>query len=88
MKILILTTRGDSIGGAQIHIKDMAVALQNDGHEVIVGVGSEGAFTSLLEKNSKRYIGIASLMREISPLNELKAVKYIVDTLKSIQPDL
>ena len=88
MKILILTTRGDSIGGAQIHIKDMAVALQEDGHEVIVGVGSEGAFTSLLVKNNIRYIMIASLVRAISPMNDLKAVKNILDTLKSIQPDL
>lgn len=88
MKILILTTRGDSIGGAQIHIKDMAVALQKEGHEVIVGFGNEGAFSSLLVKNNIRYIVIEDLVREIAPFKEVRALKNIYKSLKSIDPDL
>jgi len=88
VKILILTTRGDSIGGAQIHIKDIAVTLQDKGHEVVVAFGNEGAFSSLLVKHNIRYRVIPNLLREISPLNDMKALMQIRQTLRAYQPDL
>jgi len=88
MKIFILTTRGDSIGGAQIHIKDIAKRLQDEGHDVIVAFGEEGAFSNLLENLDIPYIIIDSLVRQISPLNDLKALRNIISEIKHMQPDL
>ena len=39
MNILFAIARADAIGGAQVHVKDLAVALQEDGHKVLVLTG-------------------------------------------------
>ncbi len=88
MKILILTTRGDSIGGAQIHIKNIAKRLQDEGHTVIVAFGEKGAFSNLLKQINIPYLLIDSLVREVNPLCDIKALKNIISTIRHIKPDL
>ena len=44
MKIAHVITRSDEIGGAQVHIKDLARALENLGHENTVIAGGNGVF--------------------------------------------
>jgi len=88
MNVLILITRGDTIGGAQMHVKDIAKKLQEDGHEVTVLFGSEGVFSKLLAELGIHYYVIDNLVRQINVVQDLKALKSIVNKIKSIQPDI
>lgn len=88
MNVLILITRGDTIGGAQIHVKDIAKKLQDDGHAVTVLFGKEGVFSKLLSELGINYYVVDNLVREINIVQDLKALKSIVNKIKSIQPDI
>jgi len=88
MNVLILITRGDTIGGAQMHVKDIAKRLQDDGHEVTVLFGKEGVYSKLLVQLGIHYYVIDDLVREIDIVQDLKALKAIVNKIKSIQPDI
>ncbi len=88
MTIMFLITRGDSIGGAQIHVKDMAKQLQEDGHTVFVSFGKEGIFSKVLKENDISYRVIGNMVREINPFRDLLALKNIVTEIRSIKPDM
>lgn len=80
MKILITITKGD-IGGAQIVVLNMAKALKERGHIVVVGMG-EGEFLKNKLEEIKIPIHIfKSLKRTNNPLKNLKFIfemkKYI-----------
>lgn len=88
MNVLILITRGDTIGGAQMHVKDIAKKLQDDGHEVTVLFGKKGLFSELLASLGINYCVVDQLVREINIVQDLKALKSIVNKIKSMQPDI
>lgn len=87
INIVIIITKGD-IGGAQIHVKDMAVALQALGNTVTVVIGEKREFAALLESLGIRYHIIENLVREINPVKDFKALKDIRGLLADIKPDL
>jgi len=83
-----MVTRGDDIGGAQIHVRDMSLALRKIGHEVAVFVGQEGMFTKNLQLNDVEYYDIKNLIRPIHPLKDLLAFFESYKLLKVFNPDL
>ncbi len=88
VNIVIIITRGDAIGGAHIHVKDIAVALQKLGNTVTILVGEEGDFTGMLAKLNIKYQIVENLVREINFVTDIKAVKEIRALLQEIKPDL
>ena len=46
MRIAYVITRADSVGGASIHVRDLAAAMRDLGHEPLVLVGGEGPVTA------------------------------------------
>jgi len=88
MNICFLVTRGDSIGGAQIHVRDMAIALKADKHEVTVLTGTPGLLTDQLDSSAIPWIHIPALIRSISPLKDLKAIVSVCIWLHRLKPDL
>lgn len=88
MHICFLVTRGDSIGGAQIHVRDMALALHRDGHRVMVLTGVPGDMTSQLEAGGVEWKLVPSLVRPIRPVQDLKAVLATARILRQMKPDL
>jgi len=90
MKILILITRGDSIGGAQTHVIDIASVYIEKGHEVLVCYGGElsGPFYDLLSEAKIPSVNISVLKREISPLNDFKSIIKIKKVINNYQPDI
>ncbi len=87
VNIVIIITKGD-IGGAQIHVKDISVALQALGNKVTVVVGEEGKFTEMLESLGIPFLVLNYLAREINPVKDYKAFKEIRQLLREIKPDL
>ena len=52
MKIAYVITRSCEVGGAHIHVRDLSRWLLEQGHEVKVFVGGEGAFIDVLKEAS------------------------------------
>jgi len=88
VNVLILITRGDTIGGAQMHVKDIAKQLQDDGHKVSVLFGQKGVFSELLDSLGIPYDVMDDLVREINMVQDIKALKSIVKKIKGTQPDI
>ncbi len=86
--ICFLITRGDSIGGAQIHVRDMAIALKSDGYEVTVLSGTSGDLTSQLDAADIRWEVVPRLIRPISPIRDLQAIFSVSYRLRKLKPDL
>lgn len=47
-KITYLITRSDTVGGAHVHLLDLAYKAQTEGHKVEVLVGGNGSYAALL----------------------------------------
>jgi hypothetical protein len=50
MNILFVITRADAIGGAQVHVKDLATDLQQDQHKVLILTGQQGVYNENLRQ--------------------------------------
>ncbi|MCB9481229.1 MAG: glycosyltransferase family 4 protein [Desulfobacteraceae bacterium] len=88
MKIAFLITRSDTIGGAHVHVKDLAVKLGNDGHDVAVLIGGNGVFSDILKKSGVMVRNLKYLKRHINPFYDALALLEIRKELKIINPDL
>ena len=72
LKIAYVITRSDVMGGASIHLLDLALGVKNAGHEVIIYVGGSGVFVK-----RARELGLMCV-----PLNYMKReIHLLYDTL-------
>lgn len=88
MKILFVITRSDTIGGAQVHVRDLSKALVKDGHEVLVLVGLAGPYVDDLALNQISFRICPDLVKSINPFRDLKAFYSINCAINEFQPDL
>lgn len=88
MKIAYVITRGDAVGGASIHVRDMARAMLDVGHEATVLVGGEGPVTAQFKAAGIPFQSLRYLQRAINPLRDLRAVEELVRVLRKLQPEL
>ncbi len=68
MKILMIITRGDVAGGAQIHVRELSRGLVAAGHVVQVVAGCGGALTQALAEFGVSSQICPALLREIHSL--------------------
>lgn len=88
MKILFVITRADAMGGAQVHVKDMAIALQEDRHQVLILTGQQGVFNEDLRQAGIKSIPCESLRKQINPFLDGKSLRYILHIISEFKPDL
>lgn len=88
MRIAFVITRGDTIGGAQIHVRDLSQLLHRQGHEVCVFMGGTGRMQEALDEAGVPNHVIPHLVHPISPIADLRAIRELSSALKSFQPDL
>jgi glycosyltransferase involved in cell wall biosynthesis len=81
-------TRSDSIGGAQLHVLELARALQQAGHVVAVFVGGDGDFIPRLREADLPVWPIPDLVREVDPVAELRALGQLRTAMRAFNPDL
>lgn len=81
-------TRSGPIGGAQLHVLELACGLQRAGHEVMVFVGGEGPLVERLRQRSVPVWPIADLVREIHPIRDLRALAQLRRAIADFGPDL
>ncbi len=88
MKMAYVITRGDAVGGASIHVRDMARAMLDRGHDVMVFIGGEGAVTEQLARAGVPYRPLAHLRREVRPWRDLRALQELIAALGAFGPRL
>jgi len=88
MKILYCITRSDTLGGAHIHVADMAVWIRAKGHDASVVVGGEGPYCDHLEAKNVPYTVSKHLVRPIHPLRDFMAINELRRIVKLHSPDL
>lgn len=100
MKIVYLVTRADAVGGATIHVRDLARAMQQRGHSVEVwlgapastgfaeSVGSAPVVCRLLQEAGIQVRTLPHLQRNIHPWHDFRALLTLRTALAEARPDL
>jgi glycosyltransferase involved in cell wall biosynthesis len=88
MKLLMVITRGDEAGGAQIHLRELCRGLVHAGNDVYVVAGSGGMLTDELDAMDVPYRICPPLLREIHPLRDIRAVAELRQIIREVRPDL
>ena len=88
MKIAYVITRADSVGGASIHVRDMARAMLERGHQATVLLGGNGPVAKQLAAAGVPFVSLRCLERRIHPVRDLRAGAEIVAALRALAPDL
>lgn len=88
MKLAHILTRGDVLGGAQTHVRELSLELRRLGHEVTVITGAPGIFTTQLQQAEIPCLQVRSLVRPLRPHRDLAAVVQLGSLLRHLKPDL
>jgi glycosyltransferase involved in cell wall biosynthesis len=88
MKICYIITKADEIGGAQVHVRDLSIALRDKGHEILIITGEDGTLVTQLKENGINVIVDTDLRREINIKYDLKAFFSLRKIISENNPDL
>ncbi len=88
MRISQVITLGHELYGAQKHVLDLATAFNDDGHDVMVMVGTTGRLTDLCSERGVPWQQIESLQRSIRPLKDYRAFAELKSAMSEFKPDV
>ena len=88
LKIVYIITKASPIGGAQIHVRDLAAALAAQGHAPTVITSGSGTFIDDLRALGIPVLVLRHLTAPIHPLDDLRALGEIHSALVGLKPDL
>ncbi len=88
MKIAHVLTRGDVLGGAQTHVRELSLGLRTLGHDVTVITGAPGIFTEQLREVGIPWLQVRSLVRPVRPHLDLAALVQLWSALGELKPDV
>lgn len=88
MRIAYVITRGDSVGGASIHVRDLSRAMLDRGHDVLVLVGGEGPVAGQLAGQGVPFRSLRFLQRSIHPWRDFRAARELAASLRQFRPDI
>jgi glycosyltransferase involved in cell wall biosynthesis len=88
LRIAYIITRADEIGGAQVHVRDLASAMHAAGHEATVLAGMAGVLFDQLARRGVPFRRVPDLVRSIVPHRDFAAWRQLKALLKELRPDL
>ena len=90
MRIFFVSARGDSFGGASLHVRDMARRLMDDGHEVRIAIGgaTDREVPRRYAEQDLDFVCIPSMGRSINPIRDARAIRSLRREMKKFAPDL
>lgn len=88
MKIVYVLSQSNDIGGASVHLLDLAAAMQALGHDVVILAGGNGIFHQHARAMQLTTEPTQHLLREISPLHDLLCLQELRQALRRHKPDL
>lgn len=88
LNLCYVITRSDVMGGASVHLLDLALGMQKAGHQVTILVGGYGIVNEKAKALGLLCHSVPSLVRPIHPFQDLKTLFVLRRWFKQIQPDL
>lgn len=89
MRLVYVITRGDDVGGAQVHVVELATWMQTKfGRDVTVLCGPGDELRARLDSRNIRHACIPTLQRAISPSHDIRAIRDLRSVLAELDPDL
>lgn len=88
MKILYIVTRGDVIGGASMHVLELAGEMQRRGCDVTILLGPGDIVAQLAQQRGLHALIEPLLLREISPWQDLRCLFRLSRLLRQLRPDV
>ena len=88
MRMAYVITRGDSVGGATIHVRDLARSLLEQGHQPLILAGGRGRAADLLAGAGVPFHALRHLRRAVNPARDLLALAELTSVLREFAPDL
>lgn len=88
MRILYVVTRADAVGGASIHVRDLAREMRRRGHEAAVLVGGTGPVTEQLRAAGVPFRPLDQLRRAVHPIRDLRAATELLGVIRQWDADL
>lgn len=88
LRIVYIVTTASPIGGAQIHVRDLAAAVAAQGHSPSVITSGRGPFIDDLRRLGIPVVVLRHLSVPIHPLRDWRALREIRAALTELRPDL
>ena len=88
MRIVYIITRADAVGGASIHVRDMARVMRERGHETTVLLGGVGPVSEQLEAAGDAFLPLRWLRRQLNPVRDGLALVELIQVLRRLRPDV
>lgn len=88
MRILLVITQGSAIGGAQLHVRDLALRLARERHNVLLATGSAGPLTDALLRHGIPHVLCPKLQRSLHPWRDVRACWQLRRVVTAFKPDL
>ena len=88
MRVAFLVTTASPIGGAQIHVRDLAAAVAAQGHTPSVITSGSGPFVDDLRRLGIPVVVLPHLSVPIHPIRDLRALREVHRALLGLRPDL
>ena len=88
MKILYVLTRSDEIGGAQIHLRDLAESMYKHGNSVTVAMGGDGPLFDQLTEREIYCRKVPFLHRNINIFKDFLALLALFVIIKKEKVDI
>lgn len=88
VRVALVITRSDVVGGANVHVRDLSVGLSRRGVEPVVLVGGSGPYLSDLTAHDVPFEVVPHLERAVHPLHDVRAYRALRTALRRHAPDL
>jgi glycosyltransferase involved in cell wall biosynthesis len=88
MKIVFLITRADSIGGAQVYVKNLAYQYQELNNDVTIVAGTAGPLAEMATAKGIKFRQLRYLRHPINIARDVQAVFEVVALMKELRPDI
>ena len=88
MRVAVVIARSDRVGGANVYVRDLCMALQRHGVETNVFVGGDGPFLEDLNRNGIAYTVIPTMARAVDPRADIRSYRKLKSALRQWRPDL
>lgn len=88
LHIVYLITRADELGGAQVHVLDLARCFLKRGVRVTVLAGGNGPVAAALREAGIPYMQVPHLVRPIRPWDDVRCFLELRRFFRMLEPDL
>lgn len=88
MKIAYVITHLEPVGGAQIHLLDLACSLRDSGNEVCIFAGGDVCGHDMARARGLQVCPLRWLTRPINPYSDIRALSELRRCIRNYGPDL